>query len=248
MMKKYFIYFLRLFSSTNLIFKSTFQTGLIKIGISLLLRFYKDILFIFLLNKIRYNNINQSFNKFCAENYRLTYNWFGSNPEIWFYIFKKLDFLNKKLNILEIGTFEGRSAAFFYKYLDVNKLVTVDLMKKDSIEYGNFEYNSKKFINCDFYNLRSDIFFKETKLKQEFDIIYIDGSHFYADVLKDAISSYSILKSGGIIIFDDFLYTRQTRRFKRPEFMNVIGGILYFLNQKKLKLIYVGHQVIVQKI
>ena len=247
-MKKYAIYILRLFSGTKLIIKSTFQTKLIKIGIFLLLRFYKDILFIFLFNKIRYNKINRSFNKFCTENYSFTYNWFRSSPQIWFYIFKKFDFLGKKLNILEIGTFEGRSAAFFYKYLNINKFIAVDLMKKDSIEYRNFENNSKKFTNCKFYNLKSDIFFKETKLKQEFDIIYIDGSHFYADVLKDAISSYRILKSGGIIIFDDFLYTRQTRRFKRPEFMNVIGGILYFLNQKKLKLIYVGHQVIVQKI
>ena len=247
-MKKYTLYLLRLYSGTKLIIKSTFQTKLYKIGISLLLIFYKDILFIFLLNKIKYNKINKSFNKFCTENYKFTYNWFGSNPQIWFYVFKKLNIFNKKSNILEIGTFEGRSAAFFYKHLNINKFITVDLMEKNSIEYKNFENNSKKFANCKFYNLKSDIFFKEIKLEQEFDIVYIDGSHFYKDVLNDAISSHNILKTGGIIIFDDFLYTRQTRRFNRPEFMNVIGGILYFLNQKKLKIIYVGHQVIVQKI
>ena len=247
-MKEYTVYLLRLLSGIKLIIKSTFQTKLFKIGFSLLLRFCRDIIFIFLLNKIKYNKINKSFSKFCVENYKFTYNWFGTNPQIWFYVFKKLNFFARKSNILEIGTFEGRSAAFFYKYLNINKFITVDLMNTNSIEYKNFEKNSKKFTNCKFYNLKSNIFFKEIKLEQEFDIIYIDGSHFYEDVLNDAIYSYKILKTGGIIIFDDFLYTRQTRRFKRPEFMNVIGGILYFLNQKKLKIIYVGHQVIVQKI
>ena len=247
-MKKSLVYILRLFSGTKLILKSTFQTKLFKIGIYLLLRFYNVNFFIFLLNKIKYNKIGNSFNEFCIENYKFTYNWFGSNPQIWFYIFKRFNFFDQKLNILEIGTFEGRSAAFFYKYLNIKKLITVDLMEKNSKEYLNFEYNSKKFINCNFYNLKSNIFFKEIKLNKEFDIIYIDGSHYYEDVLNDAICSYKVLKSGGIIIFDDFLYTRQTKRFKRPEFMNVIGGILYFLNQKKLKIIYVGHQVIVQKI
>ena len=247
-MKKYLRYFLELFRGTKLIFKSIFQTKIFKTGFYLLLRFYLDIIFIFLLNKIKYSNVNQSFNKFCLENYKFTYNWFGSNPQIWYYIFKKFNFLKEKVNILEIGTFEGRSAAFFYKYLNVKKLITVDLMKTDSTEYENFKNNSKKFINCNFYNLKSDKFFKEFKLQEEFDIIYIDGSHFYEDVLNDAICSYKVLKKDGIIIFDDFLYTRQTRRFGRPEFNNVIGGVLYFLNQKKMKIIYVGHQVIVKKI
>ena len=42
--------------------------------------------------------------------------------------------------------------------LNINKFIAVDLMKKDSIEYRNFENNSKKFTNCKFYNLKSDIF------------------------------------------------------------------------------------------
>ena len=40
--------------------------------------------------------------------------------------------------------------------------------------------------------------------KDTFDFIYIDGSHTAYDVLQDAILAHSLLKVGGIIIFDDF--------------------------------------------
>lgn len=39
-----------------------------------------------------------------------------------------------------------------------------------------------------------------------FDFIYIDGSHQAADVLCDAVLGFRLLKVGGIIAFDDFLW------------------------------------------
>ena len=121
-------------------------------------------------------------------------------------------------------------------------------MEKNSISYKNFKFNSKKFINCNFYNLRSDSFFNKNLSNTKYDVVYIDGSHFYKDVLNDAMNSYKLLKKNGIIIFDDFLYIRQTTRLKHAEYKNVIGGIIYFLSKKKVKVIYVGHQVIIKKI
>lgn len=43
-----------------------------------------------------------------------------------------------------------------------------------------------------------------------FDLIYIDGSHEAPDVLSDATFSFPLLKVGGIMIFDDYLW-RGTR-------------------------------------
>ena len=37
-----------------------------------------------------------------------------------------------------------------------------------------------------------------------FDIIYIDGSHVGGDVLQDAVLAWSLLKPGGLMIFDDY--------------------------------------------
>ncbi len=39
-----------------------------------------------------------------------------------------------------------------------------------------------------------------------FDFIYIDGSHRAADVLCDAVLGFRLLKVGGIIAFDDYLW------------------------------------------
>ena len=38
----------------------------------------------------------------------------------------------------------------------------------------------------------------------QFDIIYIDGSHLAKDVLLDAVLSWDLLKLGGLLIFDDY--------------------------------------------
>ena len=37
-----------------------------------------------------------------------------------------------------------------------------------------------------------------------FDFVYVDGSHRSADVLEDAVLSFRLLKTGGIMIFDDY--------------------------------------------
>ena len=42
-----------------------------------------------------------------------------------------------------------------------------------------------------------------------FDVIYVDGNHDGKNVLEDAILSYRLLKSGGLMIFDDL-------RWKNP--------------------------------
>jgi predicted O-methyltransferase YrrM len=36
------------------------------------------------------------------------------------------------------------------------------------------------------------------------DYVYIDGSHLAIDVLSDAVLSWSLLKDGGILVFDDY--------------------------------------------
>ena len=42
--------------------------------------------------------------------------------------------------------------------------------------------------------------------KKQFDFIYIDGNHCCDNVLADAVMSWSMLKPGGIMLFDDYLY------------------------------------------
>ena len=39
-----------------------------------------------------------------------------------------------------------------------------------------------------------------------FDVVYIDGSHFARHVLEDAVLAMRLLKPGGVIGFDDYLW------------------------------------------
>ena len=39
-----------------------------------------------------------------------------------------------------------------------------------------------------------------------FDFIYIDGSHAAPDVLADAVLAFALLRVGGVIAFDDYVW------------------------------------------
>jgi predicted O-methyltransferase YrrM len=40
-----------------------------------------------------------------------------------------------------------------------------------------------------------------------FDFVYVDGSHQAADVLCDAVLGFRLLRVGGVMVFDDYLWT-----------------------------------------
>jgi len=42
--------------------------------------------------------------------------------------------------------------------------------------------------------------------KSEYDFIYIDGGHTAKDVIGDAVLAFPLLKSGGIMAFDDYVW------------------------------------------
>jgi cephalosporin hydroxylase len=44
---------------------------------------------------------------------------------------------------------------------------------------------------------------------ERFDLIYLDGSHQAPDVLTDAVLAFRLLKVGGVLIFDDYLWSME---------------------------------------
>lgn len=79
---------------------------------------------------------------------------------------------------------------------------------------------------------------------QNYDILYIDGSHLASDVLQDAVISWGLVKLGGIIIFDDYDFI-----FADNPAENTKVGIDTFITtySQKINLIHQGYQVIVEK-
>ena len=248
-MNKFIYYLTRYLKGIKLIIKSSFQLRENKIGFFLLSKYLVHAITIFLLRVFLNKKIKRDFNQYIKKELKLSFNWFGQNAQIWIHFFKKFNLEDKKINVLEIGTFEGQSASFFLKYLKKSKLIAVDSLNKKTSFYKNFIKNKKKLRNFKFYNLSSSDFFKKNN-KNKFDIIYIDGAHAKNSVFNDAKNSFKILKKNGILIFDDLLYEYQNKKYKNRYIESdfVIGGILLFLsNFKNIEILYAGHQLIVKK-
>lgn len=85
------------------------------------------------------------------------------------------------------------------------------------------------------------------KLTQMFDLIYIDGDHSSTAVLEDALFSFRLLKPGGYIVFDDYLWGTVDRGVNSIEIP--YKGINIFLKyfESEIELIKSNWQIIVRK-
>jgi predicted O-methyltransferase YrrM len=186
----------------------------------------------------------------------LSAKWFEKNYYHWHNVFKKLDIYNKKLQILEIGSFEGYSALYFLENFPYSTITCVDMWQnnEEQKEFNlskveiNFDKNTKKYKdNLKKYKQSSDYFFKNTKDRlNHYDIIYIDGDHYYKTVFKDVTNSFAALKIGGVMILDDFIGYNFYKEYNK----NPIGAIIPFINiyYKKIKILKITQQIIIQKI
>lgn len=203
---------------------------------------------------IKYKTKKLQFLKKCKNLNFQQRDFFVNNINSWLFIFDKYDLFNKSLTALEIGSYEGRSSLFLLSFLNKIKLTCVDTFKP-SIELR--EYNEKKFHKI-YKNFKSNtakyskklivikntsaFFFKKNKKK--YDLIYVDGSHEYKDVVHDAKKAFFYLNNNGIIIFDDFLWNINTKK-KLP-----INALIEFLHKyaNNIELLHVDYQLIIRKI
>ena len=114
------------------------------------------------------------------------------------------DITNKNINILEIGSFAGASAAAFIKYLPKARVFCFD------INISNFAYESKKIhvYGLDINN-KSKVkkilkaIFKKHQINS-FDLIIDDGSHNLKDILISFNFFFKYLKAKGTFVVEDF--------------------------------------------
>lgn len=141
--------------------------------------------------------------------YRYTQDWFYFHEANWkahFGSFAGVD----GLRFLEVGSFEGRSACWMADHLLTGEgcvLLCVDTFDAYQDQERNFDHNIRA---------RESTYKKIVRLRgrsqqilpflpdNEFDFIYVDGSHLGLDALSDAVAAWRLAKQGGIIVFDDY--------------------------------------------
>jgi predicted O-methyltransferase YrrM len=110
---------------------------------------------------------------------------------------------------LEIGSWEGRSASFFLDFLPTARLTCVDPFEKIPVDVeARFDRNTERFGNR-IEKVKEPSWRALPRLLEQgrsFDLIYIDGSHTKDDVMLDSLLSWRMLRRGGIIMWDDFLW------------------------------------------
>lgn len=158
-----------------------------------------------------------------GDHYQFTENWFEPFQNIWAGMILNL----KPKKILEIGSYEGASACFLIETL--SPTTELELHCVDNWE-GGIEHHKPEMKNVEgrfFRNLEeakkraanpvqlvvhkssSDIALAKliaAGMRGSFDLVYVDGSHQAPDVLCDAILGFKLLRVGGMMIFDDYLW------------------------------------------
>lgn len=119
---------------------------------------------------------------------------------------------------LEIGSFEGRSARFWLSEILTGEgsfLQCVDSPCSDrhkvrlEANLRDYAYGAKVGIMLDDSAIGLPRLIDHQRAAGNgpmFDFAYIDGSHHRLDVLRDGLNVLRLLKPGGTIIFDDYLW------------------------------------------
>lgn len=111
---------------------------------------------------------------------------------------------NEPLNVLEVGSFEGRSALFLLNYLPQARLTCIDFFK-GALD-RRFDANLAPFGDRLTKLKGSAIAYVDILIRngQQFDLIYLDAGKQRDHVLALSLLSWSLLKTDGILIWDDY--------------------------------------------
>lgn len=196
--------------------------------------------------------------------YKFTQDWFSWAPPVWSQLVPLLPGTPGDRQFLEIGSFEGRSAVWIAENMmqDGDHLDCIDTWEggeeHTNGELGGAEerfHHNVELIMDKFDRKRFILPWKTDSLtylgavigegiQRPRDFIYIDGSHVAKDVLTDACMAWPLLKQGGIMVFDDYMWGEPRDILHRPKpaidaFVNIFA--------EEVDMVHMGYQLIVRK-
>jgi len=166
---------------------------------------------------------------------------------------------DESLAVLEIGSWEGRSAIFFLRYLRNCRLTCIDAFAGSAEHLATPKWSIElPHIEARFDSNLAEFGGRVEKLKdtssralsnlqaqgRRFDLVYVDGSHRSVDVRSDATLSWPMVRERGIVIFDDYEWDLAPDPAERPAlgvdaFLSDIAGAYRELHR--------GYQVIIER-
>jgi predicted O-methyltransferase YrrM len=168
--------------------------------------------------------------------------WLTHNLPNWLKIFPR--YRDSVRNILEIGSYEGRSAIFFLEYFSAAKLVSIDISSVERRQ--RLAANLAKYAGrAELHNEHSTkALFDLQRTGRRFDLIYIDGSHQRDQVMIDTLLAWPMLNVGGLMIWDDYDWPEGKTPADRPK--QAIDAFLKFYGAAA-KAVHRDYQVMATK-
>jgi Methyltransferase domain len=187
------------------------------------------------------------------------YDWTSCHFPTWASLLARYRDLSAR--VIEVGSWEGRSALFFMNYLPQSQLVCIDTFEGSEEHRAHPEafandlpeierrFDANLALFADRIEKRkapSAVALAEFGIDgRRFDIAYIDGSHCSADVYSDGVLTWPMLVPGGIMIFDDYEWEYMPEPRSNPKL-----GIDSFLRafEGQFRIIHKGFQVATEKL
>ena len=196
--------------------------------------------------------------------YQFTNDWFGVARNMWPSLISKLP---DDKSFLEIGSWEGRATVWIAENMaaEQDAMITCvdtwqggeehdpnemnDVFARFSANMSALADNQKErgenILIRAIRNKSSHALAELITEERTFDFIYIDGSHIARDVLIDACMSWPMLKNGGVMVFDDYMWAGSPLLLHRPKpavdaFTSIFG--------QELLVLHNGYQVAIQKV
>jgi predicted O-methyltransferase YrrM len=155
----------------------------------------------------------------------------------------------QRKNFLEIGSYEGRSTCWLLENGLSKKghMVCIDPYSGEGFDKVEDRFWENVRLVPD--SICSISAYKEPSYQAladmidreyEFDFIYVDGIHSADGVLTDACMSWGMLRQGGVMLFDDYLYPHEPTKVGIDAFLSVFKG--------KYEIIVNNYQLAVKKI
>ncbi len=158
--------------------------------------------------------------------YEFTKDWFSASTPVWQKLLESL----APRRLLEVGSFEGRSACYLIDILSPRHAIELhcvdtfaggvehSVLDMSAVEIrfrANVRLAAEKALHSPhvvIHKQASDMALATLLAgggRDSFDLIYIDGSHQAKDVLADAVLGFRLLRRGGVMIFDDYLWSEK---------------------------------------
>ncbi|UVK40470.1 class I SAM-dependent methyltransferase [Mesorhizobium sp. AR10] len=146
-----------------------------------------------------------------------TSDWLSKKLPFWFAPLRHMR--SEKVAVLELGSYEGRSAVALLEMFPLGHVTCVDIFAAPEVE-RRFDLNTSSYLDRCRKIKGSALAVMETLATEaaRFDVIYLDAGKRRDDVFPQTALAWSLLKIGGTMIWDDLRWgiTKKVADQARP--------------------------------